>query len=1218
MHSSSSSLRLALAALVVSATLSLNATPIPQNLGNGLDKIVENNLLQQEKIQPPAPSKDPAAATPTDYITNYKAAVARDSAAASKLALTDSLTGKYLVDIMPDGRVPLAILQSSLQAQFPAFDVRHIDTKYAGHGVLEGYITVDDAPNIAKYKGVGSVILQLRPMHSVGAVTSQGVNQHRINRINTSYNAGAASNWDGTGMSVGVMSDSYNSQPSEEGGFTTAEADVASGDLPGLAAGANPQPVVVLEDFSSPPNATNEGRGMCQIVADIAPKARIGFATADTGEVGFANNIRALAGLPGFTYPAAVQQGFKGDVVCDDVSYLDEPMFQDGIVAQGVIDVVNAGTTYCSSAANNWGTDGYASTFRPVANGTGATAAAGNTALTNTNINLAGVDPSLYAGGFHNFNPSGLDVAQTFNTANDPQAAVFQWNDPYDTTLPTLGPIVFGPVTGNSTGGAAVDFQVTLTAGQEYVVTEKATPQNPTENLDAIVAIIDPNGKTVVDQDTGVDETVIFFAPASGQYTIRVHPFATASPVGGPPVPTQGTFSLQVNTANGVARITQDFNLLFFDMNGAFIQAIASNNIANNRPYEIFVPAFSGSFSQVQLVISRANTTTPPNAADQLKYVFFGNGASGMGPAEYNSYLTPVTFGHSAAAGANSVAAYAMFRPNLPEDFTSPGPVAIYFDTNNNRLATPQIRQKPDIAAADGANNTFFPLGPGGDYPFDPDTFPNFYGTSAASPHSAAIAALVLQAHKPAILTPAQVKTIMQLSAFPHDLDPYAVSGVATAANGGAVSISVVSDNSANTSTGANDPNAWSVTYTGPGFLKSITFNPEGTAQTGGNPTGGNFTGVTPADFMNPALYKFTPGMVFTSTFLFGSSTGLTPSDVTHTRSNPAPPPSNPSPGNPTAHEWTLNLGFPNNNFTNGKVVRFDPGRNQQQDANSPQGMTTPVPLFGQPNTNSADILGSGVLLPEYGDSPNILPGMTFSGVVSDGVTDYPFSGRLTNRVGKGYSPLDGYGFINAEAAVATPLPTPGVVSRKVHGGAGAFDIPLPVNGPAGIECRYGGPNGDYTMIYSFDRIITAVDNASVSQGSATVSGTTLGPAVNQFTVNLTGATNPQHLVVTLNGIHDTSSAVTNGVLGRMDVLVGDTNADSSVNSGDISQTKSQSGQTASASNFREDLNTDGTVNSGDISLVKSRSGTGLSSAGSVTPNQPPSRKPPKSRVSEN
>src|SRR5437764_6867265 len=97
-----------------------------------------------------------------------------------------------------------------------------------------------------------------------------------------------------------------------------------------------------------------------------------------------------------------------------------------------------------------------------------------------------------------------------------------------------------------------------------------------------------------------------------------------------------------------------------------------------------------------------------------------------MSGAEYGNYLTPVTFGHSAAAGANSVAAYAAFRPNIPEEFTSPGPVTIYFDANSNRLAKPQVRKKPDIAAADGVNNTFFPLGivpVEGDSQYDPDSF---------------------------------------------------------------------------------------------------------------------------------------------------------------------------------------------------------------------------------------------------------------------------------------------------------------------------------------------------------------------------------------------------------------------------------------------------------------------------------------------------------------
>jgi hypothetical protein len=68
--------------------------------------------------------------------------------------------------------------------------------------------------------------------------------------------------------------------------------------------------------------------------------------------------IHSLSARP--TYDPSIQQGFAGDVF-DDVSYIDERMFQDGIVAQDVIDVVNADITYCSSAANNWGTDRYAS-----------------------------------------------------------------------------------------------------------------------------------------------------------------------------------------------------------------------------------------------------------------------------------------------------------------------------------------------------------------------------------------------------------------------------------------------------------------------------------------------------------------------------------------------------------------------------------------------------------------------------------------------------------------------------------------------------------------------------------------------------------------------------------------------------------------------------------------------------------------------------------------
>jgi hypothetical protein len=61
-----------------------------------------------------------------------------------------------------------------------------------------------------------------------------------------------------------------------------------------------------------------------------------------------------------------------------------------------------------------------------------------------------------------------------------------------------------------------------------------------------------------------------------------------------------------------------------------------------------------------------------------------------------------------------------------------------------------------------------------------------------------------------------------------------------------------------------------------------------------------------------------------------------------------------------------------------------------------------------------------------------------------------------------------------------------------------------------------------------------------------------------------------------------------------MGVLIGDTNGDGFVNSGDSQQTKNRSGSLADATNFRSDVNVDGTINSGDSTIVKARAGTFL------------------------
>lgn len=111
---------------------------------------------------------------------------------------------------------------------------------------------------------------------------------------------------------------------------------------------------------------------------------------------------------------------------------------------------------------------------------------------------------------------------------------------------------------------------------------------------------------------------------------------------------------------------------------------------------------------------------------------------------------SPTVVGHANAAGAIAVGAIdylhtpAFGEKNpLPNFYSSAGGVPILFDEDGNRLDHPIIRNKPEIIAPDTGNTTF--LG-GMDRPEDKDSFPNFPGTSAAAPHAAAVAALMLQA----------------------------------------------------------------------------------------------------------------------------------------------------------------------------------------------------------------------------------------------------------------------------------------------------------------------------------------------------------------------------------------------------------------------------------------------------------------------------------------
>lgn len=927
-------------------------SPVPANLGNGLDLIVRERLAANAA----AGAKGRAA---------VDAVLAREASAVREYAFTNPESDQVLVYVhlkAANSRAftPEAILPAGSKIQARDMSYRN--------GVLEVWVGVNDVITLAKHPMVSSVILAVKPVLDIGAATTQGVVQHRVNLISQ----------DGTGITIGAMSDSYAKTTA-----VTAAADVASGDLPGPGNPlGNTTPVAVLDDPLT--TGADEGRAMLQIIHDLAPKAKLGFATASAGQVSFADNIRSLAGLPSGSH---TQAGFAADVIVDDLFYSDSPMFGTSLVGKAVNEVAALGVSYFSSAGNRPAGQGYFADFNFVSGGD-LTAA-----LTGTNITpavfSAAVPAGLYAGGFHNFRTDGgRDVAQLLNRGASTSAAniSFQWDDPYDVATPTFNPtpIFTGSGTATSTTVASVVSVPGLTTGTRYRVTVNAQAGS---TLDAVVTIKDPSGTTLLTQDTGLDEEIFFFAPATGTYSIETRAFDTAS---------TGAYDLNVYTASGTATITSDFNLHFFTEAGVFIKSIAAQNFQTNQPIEFGSLTFTPNTatSKIQLVVTRANIPTAPQPATKIRYVCTGL----AGPDEYYNYQTPITYGHNHEPGCISAAAYSPFRPYYPEDFTSPGPSYIYFDPNGVRLANPVVRQKPDVAAMDGGNNTFF----SGDTTADTDTQPNFYGTSAAAPHAAAIAGLVLQAKGgPRSVTQPQMRSILQRAGFQHDLDPFRATAVARTSNGGKLTVNVHAsagnfNGSDARSLSTNDRNVFSVSYVGPGSVSTMSINLANANPTGGNDVVGNVVGLS----WDARAYTYGTAASGT-TFTVGTTTGgLTAGNITSAYSIPAPSPSTGS--------SQLDLTFAANSFVGGAGFTFAADRDEVRT----QAVTAAASGFG----NSGDLFGAGVNIPAGTIAPG---GATLTGTMSDGSS---FSTTFVNKIGKGYSTLDGYGFINAELAVSLPL----------------------------------------------------------------------------------------------------------------------------------------------------------------------------------------------------
>jgi hypothetical protein len=193
------------------------------------------------------------------------------------------------------------------------------------------------------------------------------------------------------------------------------------------------------------------------------------------------------------------------------------------------------------------------------------------------------------------------------------------------------------------------------------------------------------------------------------------------------------------------------------------------------------------------------------------------------------------------------------------------------------------------------------------------------------------------------------------------------------------------------------------------------------------------------------------------------------------------------------------------------------------------------------------------------------------------------FSGGRNNVAADIYTEGDSTRSFDFTLGNISTTPLLSVVSRKVHGTAGTFDINLPLTGPRGVECRTPGQTGtagvDYKLVFTFSGPVTSCGTPSTGSVSS-------GPNPNQCTVNLTNVPNAQYRTVTLTGVTVPCFGPAN-VSGTMGLLVGDVNASGVVTSGDTNLCKAQALQPVTSANFRDDINASGAITTGDVNIIK-------------------------------
>ena len=254
-------------------------------------------------------------------------------------------------------------------------------------GLVDGYLPINELPAAAQLPQTLSGQADLKS-ETFGAA---------INEADYSTFANVASKQTGltgAGVTVGVISDSFNNLGGYAADVCVRRPPFECGHRAGRPAG------------TSPSIGTDEGRAMAQNIYHIAPGAGLAFATdgVPTDQV-IAQNILALANTAG------------AKVIDDDVGIRRRALLPARSHHPGDQPVTSQGVTYLSAAGNE-ADHGYLSNFR---------------AATGT---VTGVG----TGTFMNFNPSGTSLLLPITVNVADTSINFQFDQPWETQEPTGSP----------------------------------------------------------------------------------------------------------------------------------------------------------------------------------------------------------------------------------------------------------------------------------------------------------------------------------------------------------------------------------------------------------------------------------------------------------------------------------------------------------------------------------------------------------------------------------------------------------------------------------------------------------------------------------------------------------------------------------------------------------------------------------------------------------